>query len=32
LGFFALTIVMLIDFTRIPSGRSYLFREEAPPA
>ena len=32
LGFFALTIVMLIDFTRIRSGRSYLFREEAPPA
>src|SRR6266446_5991742 len=32
LGFFALTILMLIDFTRIRSGRSYLFREEAPPA
>ena len=32
LGFFALTVLMLIDFTRIHSGRSYLFREEAPPA
>ena len=32
LGFFALTVLMLIDFTRIRSGRSYLFREEAPPA
>ena len=32
LGFFALTTLMLIDFTRIRSGRSYLFREEAPPA
>jgi TRAP-type C4-dicarboxylate transport system permease small subunit len=32
LGFFALTILMLIDFTRIRSGRSYLFRQEAPPA
>jgi TRAP-type C4-dicarboxylate transport system permease small subunit len=32
LGFLALSIVMLIDFTRIRSGRSYLFREEAPPA
>jgi TRAP-type C4-dicarboxylate transport system permease small subunit len=32
LGFFALTILMLIDFTRIRSGRSYLFREEAPSA
>src|SRR5260370_80532 len=32
LGFFALAILMLIDFTRIRSGRSYLFREEAPPA
>jgi len=31
LGFFALTILMLIDFTRIRSGRSYLFRQEAPP-
>ena len=32
LGFFALTILMLIDFTRIRSGRSYFFRHEAPPA
>ena len=32
LGFFVLTIVMLIDFTHIRNGRSYLFREEAPPA
>ena len=32
LGFFALTILMLIDFTRVRSGRSYLFRQEAPPA
>jgi TRAP-type C4-dicarboxylate transport system permease small subunit len=32
LGFFALTIIMLVDLARIRSGRSYLFREEAPPA
>lgn len=32
LGFFALTVVMFVDLTRIRSGRSYLFREEAPPA
>ena len=32
LGFFALTLIMLVDFTRIRSSRSYLFREEAPPA
>jgi TRAP-type C4-dicarboxylate transport system permease small subunit len=32
LGFLALTVLMLIDLTRIRSGRSYLFREEAPPA
>jgi TRAP-type C4-dicarboxylate transport system permease small subunit len=28
IGFLALTLVMLADFTRIRSGRSYLFREE----
>jgi hypothetical protein len=32
LGFFALTLIMLVDLTRIHSARSYLFREEAPPA
>jgi TRAP-type C4-dicarboxylate transport system permease small subunit len=32
LGFLALTVIMLIDFRRIPSGQSYLFREEGPPA
>ena len=31
LGFFALTLVILVDITRIRGGRSYLFREEAPP-
>jgi TRAP-type C4-dicarboxylate transport system permease small subunit len=31
LGLLALTVVMLVDLTRIRSGRSYLFREEAPP-
>ena len=31
LGFFALTLIVLVDLTRIRSGRSYLFREEAPP-
>jgi TRAP-type C4-dicarboxylate transport system permease small subunit len=31
LGLFALTVVMLVDLTRIRSGRSYLFREETPP-
>jgi TRAP-type C4-dicarboxylate transport system permease small subunit len=29
IGFLALTLVMLADFTRIRSGRSYLFREES---
>jgi len=28
----ALTVIMLVDLTRVHSGRSYLFREEAPPA
>jgi TRAP-type C4-dicarboxylate transport system permease small subunit len=32
LGFLALTAVMLVDVTRIRSGRSSLFREEAPSA
>jgi len=32
LGFFALTLLMLVDLARIRSNRSYLFREEAPPA
>ena len=32
LGFLALTVLMLVDLTRIRSGRSYLFKEEAPPA
>jgi TRAP-type C4-dicarboxylate transport system permease small subunit len=32
LGFLALTAVMLVDVRRIRSGRSYLFREEAPSA
>ena len=32
LGFLALTVIMLIDLPRVRSGRSYLFREEAPPA
>jgi TRAP-type C4-dicarboxylate transport system permease small subunit len=32
LGFFALTVIMLIDLPRVRSGRSHLFREEAPPA
>lgn len=32
LGFFALTVIMLIDLLRVRSGRSHLFREEAPPA
>jgi hypothetical protein len=32
LGFLSLTVIMLIDLLRIRSGRSYLFREEAPPA
>jgi len=31
LGFLALTLIVLVDLTRIRSGRSYLFREEAPP-
>lgn len=31
LGFLALTAIMLVDLTRVRSGRSYLFREEAPP-
>ena len=32
LGFLALTVIMLVDLTRVRSGQSYLFREEAPPA
>jgi TRAP-type C4-dicarboxylate transport system permease small subunit len=32
LGFLALTIILLIDLPRVHSGRSYLFREETPPA
>jgi TRAP-type C4-dicarboxylate transport system permease small subunit len=32
IGFLALTVIMLVDLTRVHSGRSYLFREEAPPA
>ena len=32
LGFLAVTVLMLVDLTRIRSGRSYLFKEEAPPA
>jgi TRAP-type C4-dicarboxylate transport system permease small subunit len=32
LGFLALTVLMLIDLPRVHRGRSYLFREEAPPA
>ena len=32
LGFFALTVLMLADLPRIRSSRSYLFRQEAPPA
>ena len=32
LGFLSLTVIMLIDLLRIRGGRSYLFREEAPPA
>jgi TRAP-type C4-dicarboxylate transport system permease small subunit len=32
LGFLALTVVMLADLPRVRSGRSYLFREEAPSA
>lgn len=32
LGFLALTAIMLVDLTRVRSGQSYLFREEAPPA
>ena len=32
LGFLALTVVMLADLPRIRSGKSYLFREEAPSA
>jgi TRAP-type C4-dicarboxylate transport system permease small subunit len=32
LGFLALTAIMLVDLTRVRSGRAYLFREEAPPA
>ena len=31
LGFLALTAIMLVDLTRVRSGQSYLFREEAPP-
>ena len=30
LGFFALTVIMLIDLPRVRSGRSHLFREETP--
>jgi TRAP-type C4-dicarboxylate transport system permease small subunit len=32
LGFLALTVVMLADLPRVRSGKSYLFREEAPSA
>jgi TRAP-type C4-dicarboxylate transport system permease small subunit len=32
LGLLALTVLMLIDLPRIRRNRSYLFREEAPPA
>jgi TRAP-type C4-dicarboxylate transport system permease small subunit len=32
LGFLALTVVMLADVPRVRSGKSYLFREEAPSA
>jgi TRAP-type C4-dicarboxylate transport system permease small subunit len=32
LGFLALTVVMLSDLPRVRSGKSYLFREEAPSA
>ena len=31
LGFLALTVIMLIDLTRIRSGRSYLFRKRRRP-
>ena len=32
LGFLALTVVMLADLPRVRTGKSYLFREEAPTA
>ena len=32
LGFFALTVLMLIDLPRVRSGQSFLFKEEAPTA
>lgn len=32
LGFLALSLMLLIDLPRVRSGRSYLFREDAPPA
>ena len=32
IGFLALTLVMLSDLPRVRSGRSYLLREDAPPA
>jgi len=32
LGFFALTVLILADLPRIHGNRSYLFREEVPPA
>ena len=32
LGFLALTVVMLADLPRVRTGKSYLFREEAPSA
>jgi TRAP-type C4-dicarboxylate transport system permease small subunit len=32
LGFLALSLMLLIDLPRVRRGRSYLFREDAPPA
>ncbi len=32
LGFLALSLMLLIDLPKVRSGRSYLFREDAPPA
>lgn len=31
LGFLALSLMLLIDLPRVRSGKSYLFREDAPP-
>jgi TRAP-type C4-dicarboxylate transport system permease small subunit len=32
LGFLALSLMLLIDLPRVRTGRSYLFRDETPPA